>query len=675
MNRSSAALCVALALSIASAHAADRVALVIGVDTYDHLPPDAQLQVAVSDAEKMAGALEKVDPPFAVTLLTEVEQRDAEDALETFVVEAADAECALVYFAGHGIEYHGENFLLLRDTRVDRISADVQRMKRLLRNDALSMQVLVDELDLTGAQVKVVILDACRNNPLTVEAPGGTRSAFGGTRGLAQVTPPSGSLIAYSADAGQQANDGLFTEVLVSHLAKPGLPLLEVFAATREKVAETSRAWAKEDEEKRIPVPYRRVFHEPAEYTKLNRAGTKFAFTKGERPEIAAMREQIEALKETVALLRAQGSENEALRAQVERMENSLTEAESGAEAMRSDSTGGNSSQGEPSEIEAMGERLNHLLALLATNERKLAEETEVEKRRRLKEEIALLQGEIATMKALLGVGAPSKPMARTDPAPDAFPASRGMEGTRAGEVREFGGIEMVWCPPGTFLMGSPDDEEGRDVDETQHEVTLTRGYWLAKTECTQEQWESVMGSNPSHFEGSSDLPVEMVSWEDAQEWLAKMKERHPLPEGWEWALPTEVQWEYACRAGTSTATAFGDSLSSEEANFDGNYPSGGADKGPYLEKTVEVGSYVANGWGLYDMHGNVGEWCEDWYGEYPSGAVTDPTGSRDGSIRVNRGGCWSFSGLSCRSAFRNWNGPDLRISALGFRPAVSSTR
>jgi len=646
MNRSSAALCVALALSIASAHAADRVALVIGVDTYDHLPPDAQLQVAVSDAEKMAGALEKVDPPFAVTLLTEVEQRDAEDALETFVVEAADAECALVYFAGHGIEYHGENFLLLRDTQVDRVSADVQRMKRLLRNDALSMQVLVDELDLTGAQVKVVILDACRNNPLTVEAPGGTRSAFGGTRGLAQVTPPSGSLIAYSADAGQQANDGLFTEVLVSHLAKPGRPLLEVFAATREEVADTSRAWAKEDEEKGIPVPYRRVFHEPAEYTKLNRAGTKFAFTKGERPEIAAMREQNEALreqiatlKETVELLRAQGSANEALRAQVERMEEALETAEGALAAAESD------------EVDRPE----------ATTPGSMASEAAEEEE---------------------NSGRPAMVARPIDPGglpggSGGFAAGSGMDGSYAGQVREFGGIEMVWCPPGTFSMGSPEDEEGRDDDERQHEVTLTRGYWLAKTECTQGQWESVMGSNPSHFEGSSDLPVESVSWEDVQEWLAKMSERHPLPAGWKWSLPTEAQWEYACRAGGEHegATAFGDSLSSAEANFHGKYPYGGASEGPYLEKTAEVGSYGANGWGLHDMHGNVMEWCADGVREYPSGAVTDPTGPRDGFLRVSRGGGWTIHAHYCRSASRGGSSPGVRSYYQGFRPAVSSTR
>ena len=155
----------------------------------------------------------------------------------------------------------------------------------------------------------------------------------------------------------------------------------------------------------------------------------------------------------------------------------------------------------------------------------------------------------------------PVPPVATTPPqaAPSPVPAptdeSTSMEGTRAGEVRILGGIEMVWCPPGEFLMGSPASEADRRNDETQHRVTLTRGFWIAKTETTQGQWESVTVESPSAFNGV-DLPVESVSWEDVQGWLEKMNEKTPLPGGWKWSLPTEAQWEYACRAGTETAYA-----------------------------------------------------------------------------------------------------------------------
>jgi formylglycine-generating enzyme required for sulfatase activity len=251
------------------------------------------------------------------------------------------------------------------------------------------------------------------------------------------------------------------------------------------------------------------------------------------------------------------------------------------------------------------------------------------------------------------------KPMVRTDPVPaGAFPAGGGMEGSRAGEVREYGGIEMVWCPAGEFLMGSPEDEANRNDDETPHRVTLTKGFWLAKTETTQGQWERVMGDNPSHFSGE-DLPVEMVSWDDVQGWLEKMNEKAPLPSGWKWALPTEAQWEYACRAGTESAFA---------GDLD--------EMGWYMDnsgsKTNPVGTKQANAWGLCDMHGNVWEWCSDWYGDYSSGSSSDPTGgATTGDDRVGRGGSWVSNAQDCRSADLLKLTPGHRYNDLGFRPAL----
>ena len=230
-------------------------------------------------------------------------------------------------------------------------------------------------------------------------------------------------------------------------------------------------------------------------------------------------------------------------------------------------------------------------------------------------------------------------------------------EGTAAGQEREIGGIRMVWCPPGRFEMGSPPNESGRGGDERQHEVTLTRGYWLAKYECTQGEWERMMGSNPSEFQGSS-RPVEEVSWNDVQEWMEKMKERHPLPEGWEWSLPTEAQWEYACRAGTSGAYA---GELEEMAWYRENSGS----------KPHEVGQKRANEWGLHDMNGNVFEWCADWYGDYPGGSVTDPEGPVSGSYRVLRGGSWNLDDSYCRSALRYRDSPAYQGNFLGFRVAV----
>jgi formylglycine-generating enzyme required for sulfatase activity len=227
-------------------------------------------------------------------------------------------------------------------------------------------------------------------------------------------------------------------------------------------------------------------------------------------------------------------------------------------------------------------------------------------------------------------------------------------------------GMEFVKIPSSSFMMGSPMSEKDRKEDEIQHRVTLSKDFYLGKYEVTQAQWQAVMGGNPSKFKGDN-LPVETVSWDDAQEFIKKLNAKG---EG-TYRLPTEAEWEYAARGGKDGEVfgiGDGKNLSSNQANFDGNTPYGNAAKGKYLGKTVDVGSYQVNGFGLYDMQGNVWEWCADWYGAYPDGNVTDPKGADSGSIRVFRGGGWSMNGSDLRSAFRNWWTPSYRIDSLGFR-------
>ncbi len=225
-------------------------------------------------------------------------------------------------------------------------------------------------------------------------------------------------------------------------------------------------------------------------------------------------------------------------------------------------------------------------------------------------------------------------------------------------------GMEFASIPAGSFMMGSPGNEAERSDDEKQHKVTINNSFYMGKYEVTQAEWQTIMGSNPSSFKNCPKCPVESVSWEDVQVFIKKLNAKG---EG-TYRLPTEAEWEYAARAGTTTAFSFGNSLSAEQANFDGNYPYGGAAKGKYLEKTTAVGSYQPNNFGLYDMHGNVWEWCEDWFGEYPSGSVSDPKGPSSGSNRVNRGGSWFSYGRFLRSAIRFINSPSFRFNDLGFR-------
>ncbi|MFO0926527.1 MAG: SUMF1/EgtB/PvdO family nonheme iron enzyme [Gemmataceae bacterium] len=226
-------------------------------------------------------------------------------------------------------------------------------------------------------------------------------------------------------------------------------------------------------------------------------------------------------------------------------------------------------------------------------------------------------------------------------------------------------GVEMTfaWCPPGTFQMGSPEEEEQRDDDETQHRVTLTQGYWLGIHEVTQAQWKAVMGNNPSNFKGDN-LPVENVRWDDCQVFCRKLGEKT----GKRFRLPTEAEWEYACRAGTTTPFHFGETISTEQANYDGNGTYGRRQTGTYREKTTLVGSFAANAWGLYDMHGNVWEWCQDWHGDYPSGDIKDPQGESSGTTRVLRGGSWASYPWDCRAATRRRLDPGFRDVYYGCR-------
>ena len=229
------------------------------------------------------------------------------------------------------------------------------------------------------------------------------------------------------------------------------------------------------------------------------------------------------------------------------------------------------------------------------------------------------------------------------------------------------------WIVQGKFLMGSPDTEPGRWKErETQHEVTLTLGYWLADSACIQALWRAVTGDNPSRFQGNDDNPVEQVSWDDAQTFIAQLNSLVP---GLHARLPTEAEWEYACRAGTSTPFSFGGNITPEQVNYDGNYPYADGEKGLYREKTVPVKSLPPNPWGLYEMHGNVWEWCQDWFvEEYGAAPQVDPQGPSTGAGRVLRGGSWDDFGRNVRSAHRGRDGPGNGGSIFGFRLALGQT-
>jgi len=215
--------------------------------------------------------------------------------------------------------------------------------------------------------------------------------------------------------------------------------------------------------------------------------------------------------------------------------------------------------------------------------------------------------------------------------------------------------MKYAWIPPGTFLMGSDEHDDEKPI----HRVSLTKGFYLCIFPVTQAQWRGVTGYNPSHFRGDN-RPVEMVSWEDCQEFCQKLKSLTGKPI----RLPTEAEWEYACRAGTTS-----------------EYHTGHGEKslqkcGWYAEnsnsETHPVGALAANAWGLYDMHGNVWEWCSDWYGRYSLTNTTDPKGPRSGDSRVLRGGSWGYAPVGCRTTFRSGEDPGVRRNNFGLRVCFS---
>jgi formylglycine-generating enzyme required for sulfatase activity len=254
--------------------------------------------------------------------------------------------------------------------------------------------------------------------------------------------------------------------------------------------------------------------------------------------------------------------------------------------------------------------------------------------------------------------------------------------GKKAGEERQSGGVKLCWCPAGSFRMGSPPSEAGRSGDEGPVQVTLSRGFWMGKYEVTQGEWARIAGAFPNEGvrkrdkgEGP-DYPVYWVSYFDAEEFCRRLTSRarasDELPANWEFRLPTEAQWEYACRAGTTTATSFGDGLSSREANI--SHKSYNAEPGDFRGEATPVGKFAANAWGLHDMHGNVWEWCRDWYHfTLPGGADPEQTmkgiPNRDGSYsKVRRSGAWIEEGRFNRSAARLRFEAERSSDHIGFR-------
>lgn len=574
-----------------------RTALVIGNGDY---AVARKLSNPVNDADDMAKTLSQLG--FEVISGTNLSLRQMNDKVREFGDKLKkNGGVGLFYYAGHGIQVGGKNFLIP-------VEAEIPREDEVDFN-ALNLDQILRKMATANNGLNIVILDACRNNPF---ARSWSRDI--GSDGLAQVSAPTGTFIAYATSPDHAASDGtgrngLYTTELLKYIRQPNLKIEEAFKEVRKAVDRVSGG-------KQIPWDSSSLrgefYFNPG--AKTNSQSTSTAGNdsiKREQDAWDLIENSTDPQDFRIFLEEFPGGENSALaRIKLKRLE-ARQKASNGASNPLSENSGSVS---------------------------------------------------VKTSKDLV----------------------------KAGTIRKNSiGMELVYIPSGEFLMGSTEADISEVVNDTKRynkgvkpawfanetpprRVAIKEGFWIGKYEITQGQWKAVMGKNLSSFDDCGDnCPVEQVSWIHAKEFIARLNAKN---DGFEYRLPSEAEWEYAARAGTTTAFAFGDGLSSEQANFNGSQPFGNGGAGVFLKRPAPVGSYQPNAWGLHDMYGNVAEWCEDIYSSSYNNLPTDGSANVNlgsPSYRVLRGGSWGSFAFACRSAARLSRAPTTRDDGFGFRIAA----
>jgi formylglycine-generating enzyme required for sulfatase activity len=551
---------MALALAVAApAHAEKRVALVIGNSSYVHIP---RLANPANDARLMAQTLRAL----GFTLVGAAAQFDLDEsglrrAVQNFGSQLAGADVALFYYAGHGVQVSGRNYLVpVGANPVKEADVDFQM---------LDANLVLRQMESAGAKLNLVIFDACRNNPF------GGRGLRTAAPGLATMQAPEGTLISFATQPGNVALDGAggnspYTKALAEVIRKPGLDIFRAFNEVGLVVAGATGG-------------------QQQPWVSLSPIKGEFYF--------AGRAIGVEPRKDASA----------------------------------------------DAAVTALQQRLKAL-------------EEQLKKKDAKKDE----------PKVAVGTFPP-----KSEPAPSRT--------YKPGETfKECDDCpEMVVVPAGSFTMGSPASERGRSSSEgPQHRVTIAKHFAVGKFEVTFAEWDACVadggcnGYKPADQGwGRGRRPVINVSWTDALSYISWLQRRT----GRKYHLLSEAQWEYAARAGTTTPFSTGRTITTGQANFDGNYSS---PKGQYRQSTVAVGALGANAFGLHEMHGNTSEWTEDcWNGSF-AGAPSDGSAWTSGECgrRVLRGGCWSGVPSELRSAHRGWNDPGVRAGCFGFRVARTLT-
>ncbi|MDR1420351.1 MAG: SUMF1/EgtB/PvdO family nonheme iron enzyme [Treponema sp.] len=585
-----------------------KYALVIGNGAYTGV---TRLNNPANDAADTGAALRTLG--FTVDLLANAGRVEMEEAVTRLKnrLSVERGSYGFFYYAGHGVQSNGENYLLPVDANIP--------SEAYLRDRSVSMQAVLDELNAAGNALNIVVLDACRDNPFSWR-----RS---GSRGLQVVSnQPADSIIVYATSAGSTAADGegrngLFTAHLLNNLKKPGLEVNEIFRLTGADVRRASGG-------AQIPAIYSQFFD--IAYLGTRPAPVVSAPAPAPSPAAAPVTQPAPAAAPAARPAPAAAPVTQP--------------APAAAPAARP------APAPVPASAPAPAPAAQSVPA--------------------------------AARPAPAPVAARPAPAPAPTPAPAARPAARPVP-------------DMVRIQGGMFTMGSPASEPGRGDNELRHQVTVG-SFYMGKYEVTQREYAALMGNNPSNFKGDT-LPVEQVSWYDAVEYCNKRSileglapaytinkgRRDPNNQSgyddlkwtvtWKgnangYRLPTEAEWEYACRAGTTGPFTTGNNITTDQANYNGNRPYNNNAKGIDRQKTVNVGSFAPNAWGLHDMHGNVMEWCWDWHGVYPGGTQTDPAGPSSGSNRVLRGGSWPSIAQALRSADRGSSTPAIWSRNFGFR-------
>lgn len=566
-----------------------RRALVIGNGAYKNATP---LPCAVKDARDMASTLKTLG--FTVQQYTDATQEDMETAIRAFGRDVKPGDVAMFYYSGHGVQIRGLNYLV--PIGMDAHSEDEIKYK------AVPAEMVLDKLEQSQSTVNLIVLDACRSNPF--------KRFKSLNQGLAQMNAPTGTLIAYATAPGtvalgaEEGENSPYTKHLLKNMKKPDFEVGRLFRVVRAAVLEETH---------RQQVPWESV----------SLVGDFYFVTSPARVASTPAPPSETRRQVTATFTVREGDEKGPL----------LPGAK--LELLWRETPGG--------EAVVLG-------SATSDTQGRAAISAWLDGKQQAKGDFLVLVSSAGGTQPWSLPGFPKSTgwnlyASVLRPAPP--PTMPRIETQNQPVVTNSIGMKLVLIPAGKFQMGSPDsDADALGGEKPQHPVQITEPFYLGATEVTQEQYEHLMGENPSSFEADPQRPVEQVSWDDAVEFCKRLSQQ----EGKTYRLPTEAQWEYACRAGSTAKWHFGD----EESRL-GDYAWYRSNSD---ETTHPVGQKKANAWGLYDMHGNVNEWCADWYDvvyyrESPTENPTGPAGPVPGLRRVYRGGSWLAGAGFCRAGYR----------------------